>query len=99
MRARSASISLTDIVASVPFDCPLTLLGVSSEGTTGAGAFAASGILLSNAVIRSVSKSRFLAGGAGFLGADACLGLASFGSGFFAACFGVSFGGSVFGFG
>ncbi len=62
MRALSASISLTDMVVSVPFDCPRTLLGAgSSDGSTGAGSFVASGILLSSAAIRSVLKSGFLA--------------------------------------
>jgi hypothetical protein len=88
---------LTDIAASEPFDCPRTFDGASSEASTGVGVFAASGTLLSRAAIRSVSDMGFLAGAEGFFGAEACLGFAGLGSGFFAACFGVSFGGSVLG--
>ena len=94
MRALSASISLTDMVVSVPFDCPRTLLGAgSSDGSTGAGSSVASGILLSSAAIRSVLKSGFLVTfGAGFFGlASACFGLAGFSS-FLASTLGAGFG-------
>ena len=99
MRALSASISFTDMVISVPFDWPCTFFGAgSSEGSTGAASLAASGILLSRAAIRSVLKSRFGFGGAGFFGglcASVCL--AGFSSVFFASGLGAGgFGVSAF---
>ena len=72
MRALSASISLTDIVICVPFDCPRTGFGGASTGSSGFGSWAASGILLSSAAMRFGVEVLLAVGLLGSVWASAC---------------------------